>query len=138
MLSGGYQWHIASVRSPGLAYVCHLGLLCSADRAFLRKWKWSQMVMDEAHALKNANSQRSRRLRKLAAGEWLLCCAVLTTSSADRRQSTTRIVLCLRWLAGHGGAGHRGVVQDVYWLCVETCSLRCLCCAVQAAVGVSC
>lgn len=24
--------------------------------------------MDEAHALKNANSQRSRRLRKLAAG----------------------------------------------------------------------
>ena len=26
--------------------------------------------MDEAHALKNANSQRSRRLRKLAASEW--------------------------------------------------------------------
>jgi SWI/SNF-related matrix-associated actin-dependent regulator 1 of chromatin subfamily A len=48
-------------------------LLClhhrSADRAFLRKWKWSQMVMDEAHALKNANSQRSRRLRKLAASK---------------------------------------------------------------------
>lgn len=46
-----------------------LVLPCSADRTFLRKWKWSQMVMDEAHALKNANSQRSRRLRKLAAGE---------------------------------------------------------------------
>jgi SNF2 family DNA or RNA helicase len=40
----------------------------SADRSFLRKWKWSQMVMDEAHALKNANSQRSKRLRKLARG----------------------------------------------------------------------
>lgn len=50
--------------------------VCSADRTFLRKWKWSQMVMDEAHALKNANSQRSRRLRKLAAGEWLLGWAV--------------------------------------------------------------
>lgn len=42
-------------------------LFCSADRAFLKKWKWSQMMLDEAHALKNANSQRSRRLRKLAA-----------------------------------------------------------------------
>eukprot|EP00879_Flechtneria_rotunda_P017507 GHRR01018356.1.p1 GENE.GHRR01018356.1~~GHRR01018356.1.p1 ORF type:complete len:1057 (+),score=419.84 GHRR01018356.1:236-3406(+) len=45
-----------------------VGASNSADRAFLRKWKWSQMLLDEAHALKNANSQRSRRLRKLAAG----------------------------------------------------------------------
>jgi SWI/SNF-related matrix-associated actin-dependent regulator 1 of chromatin subfamily A len=43
-------------------------IICSADRAFLRKWKWSQMLLDEAHALKNAASQRSRRLRKLAGG----------------------------------------------------------------------
>ncbi|WIA09411.1 hypothetical protein OEZ85_008816 [Tetradesmus obliquus] len=45
-----------------------VGASNSADRAFLRKWKWSQMLLDEAHALKNAASQRSRRLRKLAAG----------------------------------------------------------------------
>jgi hypothetical protein len=38
----------------------------STDRAFLRKWKWSQVVMDEAHALKNAASSRARRLRRLA------------------------------------------------------------------------
>jgi SNF2 family DNA or RNA helicase len=51
-----------------VAVLCCAALSCSADRTFLRKWKWSQMVMDEAHALKNANSQRSRRLRKLATG----------------------------------------------------------------------
>eukprot|EP00878_Enallax_costatus_P014375 GHUV01015035.1.p1 GENE.GHUV01015035.1~~GHUV01015035.1.p1 ORF type:complete len:687 (+),score=273.54 GHUV01015035.1:305-2365(+) len=45
-----------------------VGASNSADRAFLKKWKWSQMMLDEAHALKNANSQRSRRLRKLASG----------------------------------------------------------------------
>ncbi|KIZ02719.1 SNF2 family DNA-dependent ATPase, partial [Monoraphidium neglectum] len=38
----------------------------TTDRAFLRKWKWSQVVMDEAHALKNAASSRARRLRRLA------------------------------------------------------------------------
>jgi SWI/SNF-related matrix-associated actin-dependent regulator 1 of chromatin subfamily A len=38
----------------------------STDRAFLRKWAWSQVVMDEAHALKNAASSRARRLRRLA------------------------------------------------------------------------
>ncbi|KAF6259017.1 SNF2 family N-terminal domain-containing protein [Scenedesmus sp. NREL 46B-D3] len=45
-----------------------VGASNSADRAFLRKWRWSQMLLDEAHALKNAASQRSRRLRKLASG----------------------------------------------------------------------
>jgi SNF2 family DNA or RNA helicase len=34
--------------------------------AFLRKWRWSQVVMDEAHALKNAASSRARRLRRVA------------------------------------------------------------------------
>ena len=38
----------------------------SADRTFLRKWKWSQIILDEAHALKNASSARSKRLRRLA------------------------------------------------------------------------
>ncbi|GFR44725.1 hypothetical protein Agub_g6050, partial [Astrephomene gubernaculifera] len=36
------------------------------DRAFLSKWPWSHVVMDEAHALKNSSSTRSRKLRKVA------------------------------------------------------------------------
>jgi len=75
---------------PGLldrfSHVWHRFLHCSADRAFLRKWKWSQMVMDEAHALKNANSQRSRRLRKLAASKpWLMHWAAGVSSSGAKQ-----------------------------------------------------
>ncbi len=33
------------------------------------RWKWSYLVADEAHALKNRSSIRTRKLRKLAA-----CC----------------------------------------------------------------
>ncbi|GLC48685.1 hypothetical protein PLESTB_000125600 [Pleodorina starrii] len=36
------------------------------DRAFLSKWPWSHVVMDEAHALKNSSSTRSKKLRKVA------------------------------------------------------------------------
>ncbi|GFH27437.1 uncharacterized protein HaLaN_25757, partial [Haematococcus lacustris] len=36
------------------------------DRAFITKWRWSHMVADEAHALKNRNSIRTRKLMKLA------------------------------------------------------------------------
>ncbi|GAX85084.1 hypothetical protein CEUSTIGMA_g12504.t1 [Chlamydomonas eustigma] len=39
------------------------------DRSFLQKWKWSYLVADEAHALKNRSSIRTRKLRKLA-----VCC----------------------------------------------------------------
>ncbi|KAG1655262.1 hypothetical protein FOA52_009819 [Chlamydomonas sp. UWO 241] len=37
------------------------------DRAFLLKWAWSYLVADEAHALKNRSSIRTRKLRKVAA-----------------------------------------------------------------------
>ncbi|GFH20839.1 uncharacterized protein HaLaN_18031, partial [Haematococcus lacustris] len=36
------------------------------DRAFITRWRWSHMVADEAHALKNRNSIRTRKLMKLA------------------------------------------------------------------------
>ncbi len=35
------------------------------DRTFLSKWRWGCMICDEAHALKNAGSTRSRKLRKV-------------------------------------------------------------------------
>lgn len=38
----------------------------SIDRSFLSKWPWSHVVMDEAHALKNSSSTRSKKLRKVA------------------------------------------------------------------------
>jgi SWI/SNF-related matrix-associated actin-dependent regulator 1 of chromatin subfamily A len=35
------------------------------DRQFLCRWRWGHMICDEAHALKNANSTRSKKLRKV-------------------------------------------------------------------------
>ena len=36
------------------------------DRSFLEKWRWSHLVMDEAHALKNRAASRTTRLRRVA------------------------------------------------------------------------
>ena len=35
------------------------------DRAFLKKWRWSHMILDEAHAVKNASAARTVRLNRL-------------------------------------------------------------------------
>ena len=35
-----------------------------SDRKFLRNFKWSHMILDEGHAVKNAASGRSLRLRR--------------------------------------------------------------------------
>lgn len=35
-----------------------------ADRSFLKKWQWSHLVLDEAHAVKNANAMRTKRLTR--------------------------------------------------------------------------
>ncbi|KAA6428197.1 MAG: SNF2 family DNA-dependent ATPase [Trebouxia sp. A1-2] len=37
-----------------------------ADRSFLKKWQWSHLVLDEAHAVKNANAMRTKRLTSVA------------------------------------------------------------------------
>ena len=38
-----------------------------ADRSFLKKWHWSHLVLDEAHAVKNASAMRTKRLTRYAA-----------------------------------------------------------------------
>ncbi|KFM26005.1 ATP-dependent helicase fft2, partial [Auxenochlorella protothecoides] len=38
------------------------------DRPFLESWQWSHLIMDEAHALKNAETVRSRRLSRQGLG----------------------------------------------------------------------
>ena len=37
------------------------------DRRFLKRWPWSCMVLDEAHAVKNASAARTVRLNRCAA-----------------------------------------------------------------------
>ena len=37
-----------------------------ADRSFLRKWSWSHLLLDEAHAVKNASAMRTKRLTRFA------------------------------------------------------------------------
>ena len=37
-----------------------------ADRSFLRKWQWSHLILDEAHAVKNASAMRTKRLTRYA------------------------------------------------------------------------
>lgn len=34
------------------------------DRKFLKSWKWSHLILDEAHAVKNSNAMRTVRLNK--------------------------------------------------------------------------
>lgn len=71
--------------------------LCSPeqrlDRGFLEKWRWSHLIMDEAHALKNRNASRTTRLRRV--------------SNASRR----RIMMTgARWRASAWGWGARARV----------------------------
>lgn len=35
-----------------------------ADRSFLKKWDWSHLLLDEAHAVKNAMAMRTKRLTR--------------------------------------------------------------------------
>jgi len=35
-----------------------------ADRSFLKRWQWSHLLLDEAHAVKNANAMRTKRLTR--------------------------------------------------------------------------
>lgn len=37
-----------------------------ADRSFLKKWNWSHLLLDEAHAVKNATAMRTKRLTRCA------------------------------------------------------------------------
>lgn len=48
------------------------------DRSFLKRWPWSTMVLDEAHALKNRSAQRTLRLNRRAPPRTcsLPCCPV--------------------------------------------------------------
>lgn len=34
------------------------------DRKFLKSWKWSHLILDEAHAVKNSNAMRTVRLNR--------------------------------------------------------------------------
>lgn len=34
------------------------------ERSFLKKYKWSHLILDEAHAVKSRNTRRSQRLLK--------------------------------------------------------------------------
>ncbi len=34
------------------------------DRAFLKLWKWSCLMLDEAHAVKNRSAKRTTQLNK--------------------------------------------------------------------------
>ena len=35
------------------------------DRKFLKRWKWNRVIMDEGHVLKDATSQRNKRLQDI-------------------------------------------------------------------------
>jgi hypothetical protein len=72
------------------------------DRGFLEKWRWSHLIMDEAHALKNRNASRTTRLRRIAnasrrrimmTGAWWTAAGVqlLRGAAAGMQQGAVRL-----------------------------------------------
>lgn len=52
-----------------------------ADRSFLKKWDWSHLLLDEAHAVKNAMAMRTKRLTRYAGQSF---CSRVFASIAQR------------------------------------------------------
>ncbi|KAL6505917.1 Protein CHROMATIN REMODELING 19 [Orobanche hederae] len=72
-----YSKELSSLGKAGLPPPCDVILVCYSlferhsvqqkdDRKILRHWKWSCVIMDEAHALKDKNSYRWKNLMSVA------------------------------------------------------------------------
>lgn len=65
-----------------------------ADRSFLKKWQWSHLILDEAHAVKNAGAMRTKRLTRYATVYMQTCTACLCDVSASIPSTDTHLDNC--------------------------------------------
>lgn len=114
-----------------------------ADRSFFKKWRWSHLLLDEAHAVKNASAMRTRRLTRymaelcstaLEAAQVLSTLHILCSAVSTQQQHASH---CCN--PPQASTGPRSQTLLCFWtVCLGmdcgSCS-KCCCCSVPHGIA---